>query len=91
MTACERFDALLLESLSGDLDPAQRAEFDGHVAGCALCLHILKGCLRSTAMAALAYPDSDEPTTPLPEPLVRSVLAYVRQHTQSSGKASGVA
>lgn len=91
MTACERFDELLQEELTDGLESAQRAEFEGHLASCPPCLRMLKGYLRATALAAAAYPDADEPTTPLPDATVRSVMEHVRRGSSSTGAASGVA
>ena len=91
MTACDRFDALLLDAVSGELEGDPRAELDAHMAGCPPCLALFKSYLRTTAMAAAAYPDADEPTTPLSDAFVQSVLSYVRGAAGSSGAAAGVA
>ena len=45
MTACDRYQAWMVEALYGELDDARRAEFEAHVAGCAECaaaLHELR-------------------------------------------------
>ena len=91
MIPCAQFDEMLRESVSGVLAPAQRAEFERHLTECASCLATFRGYVRARTMAVAAYPTSDEPTGPLPDALVRSIVAYVRKGAAGSDAASGVA
>lgn len=53
--ACARLDAWLMDYLEGDLPPAERAEAEAHLAGCARCAALVAD-LRAVATEAAALP-----------------------------------
>lgn len=73
---CKEFTEFLDSYLSEEISPAERAEFEQHLAICVQCVAYLATYKQAVAMgkAALEKPDGDVPSD-VPEELVRAILA----------------
>ncbi|HSA97304.1 MAG TPA: zf-HC2 domain-containing protein [Acidobacteriota bacterium] len=66
MMTCQRIEELLSAYLEGELAAAERAEVEGHLAGCAECAE-LAALMREEMAATAAFPEAE----PSPELLAR--------------------
>jgi anti-sigma factor RsiW len=75
MTCCEVID-FLMAYLNGDLPPAQRTEFEAHLAVCPPCVAYLKSYERSIRLGhdACCHPEA-ACEVPVPEDLVKAIMA----------------
>ena len=92
MIACKAFDALHQAAAEGSLEPAQRAEFDAHLAACPACLVRLSNYVVVTETLRRLEPYEREVTAPgpLPEGLVQRILASRKAATQvRQGRQTG--
>src|SRR5436309_7930225 len=92
MTCRELID-FLMAYLDGELDPAERAEFDRHLSLCPNCRNYLHSYTATVRLGkwAFASPDSAAPGD-VPEDLVKAILAArpahaPTPHTPASGRA----
>lgn len=66
MMTCQRIEELLSPYLEGELAAAERAEVEGHLAGCRECAE-LAALMREEMAAAAAFPEAE----PSPELMAR--------------------
>lgn len=69
---CRECTDFLHDYLSGDLPESQRRVFEGHLELCPPCLTFLETYRKTVAQCDLV---KEEPTEPLPEALVKAILA----------------
>lgn len=74
---CRQLVDFLMDYLDGALPPEQQREFERHLAICPACVAYLESYRRTTGLAVQALTDPAGPAIlpPLPEGLVRAVLA----------------
>ena len=79
---CRDFVEVIMAFLDGELDAAQRALFDAHLAACPDCDHYLDSYKTTVALGkSICDPEGIDGPVPLdvPEELVQAVLAARRQ------------
>lgn len=69
---CEECTEFLLDYLAGDLPEKQQRIFEGHLSLCPQCVIYLESYRKTLALGALV---AEEPAEPIPEGLVRAILA----------------
>ncbi|HEX6883325.1 MAG TPA: zf-HC2 domain-containing protein [Planctomycetota bacterium] len=74
-TCCKDFVATLPEWLEGNLEPAEQRRHERHLAICPDCRAYLESYRTAIALTATAF---QTPAEPLPEALVRAILARRR-------------
>jgi anti-sigma factor RsiW len=82
MTAltCRDVAGFLLDYLAHDLDPAQRAEFEAHLAVCDACVEYIRGYELAVRLGKAAFARPDEPADEqVPRELVAAILAARRR------------
>lgn len=76
---CRELTEFLLEYLSGELSPSERATFEEHLAECPDCVHYLESYRTTVELGKACF---DEPNQPVPkevpEELVRAILSARR-------------
>jgi anti-sigma factor RsiW len=65
--------------LDETLEPAQRAEFEAHLAGCDECVTYLRGCQQAVRLAQGAVDDDAANEATVPSRLVKAILAARRR------------
>lgn len=79
MLTCRELVEFLWRYLEDELPPAERAEFDRHVAACPCCGTYLETYRTTVELGHLAYADRDGGVPPeVPEELVQGILAARR-------------
>lgn len=80
--SCREFVAFLDDYVDGDLDAAQREVFERHLTICADCRNYLDSYRRVSAIGVLALGGRGPlPDGPVPEELVRAILAARRRQS----------
>ncbi len=80
MLTCKELIEFLWRYLAGELPPAERAEFDRHLALCDSCHAYLETYRKTVELGQLAYADLDAPVPEdVPEELVQGILAARRK------------
>lgn len=69
---CRECTDFLQDYLAGDLPENQQRIFEGHLELCPPCLTYLESYRKTLALGALV---GEEPAEPMPEALVRAILA----------------
>ena len=79
MVTCRTFVEFLMGYLAGELDDAERDEFDAHLAVCKACVAYMSQYARTIELgkAAFADPDAGVPGD-VPGDLIKAVLAARR-------------
>jgi anti-sigma factor RsiW len=73
---CQEFVEFLADYLDGALPPAKKEEFDYHLSSCPSCVAFLKNYREAMKAGKAALTPSAEPVVePIPEELVRAILA----------------
>lgn len=75
---CRQVIDFLHDYLSQELPPEQREEFERHVAGCTHCAIYLESYRRTIALEQDALRDDADAADPIPDELVRAILAARR-------------
>ncbi len=73
---CREFVDFLMAYLEGELEPGRRAEFESHLAACPRCRTYLDTYRETVDLLETLC--GDGPEGPVPEVLVRAVLAARR-------------
>ena len=73
MTCLECSD-FLMAYLDGELDPAQKAEFERHLAKCPPCVRYLDTYRKTIEMSRAAHREGEDHTPCLPPELVKAIL-----------------
>jgi anti-sigma factor RsiW len=77
---CSEFTEFLDRFLEGDLSPAEKAEFERHLAACEMCVNYLETYRRAVEMGKKVFADpGDDVPREVPEDLVRAILAARRR------------
>lgn len=71
---CREFAEFLDAYLAGDLAPAEREEFERHLAVCQACIAYLASYRTTIRLAQSAFADESLPED-VPEDVVRAILA----------------
>jgi len=75
MVTCRTFVEFLMDYLSGGLPPAQRDEFDEHLAQCVACVAYMNSYAETVELGKAAFSDPDAEVPPeVPEDLVKAIL-----------------
>ncbi len=69
---CRECTEFLHDYLAGDLPDSQRRVFEGHLELCPPCVSYLESYRKTLELGALV---AEEPAEPLPEALIRAILA----------------
>ena len=69
---CREVSEFLLAYRDGELEAAQRQEFEAHLALCADCVNYLRAYEKTLELGRAALATSDDP---VPEGLVRAIVA----------------
>ncbi|HTO68414.1 MAG TPA: zf-HC2 domain-containing protein [Myxococcota bacterium] len=69
---CRECTDFLMDYLNGELPPAQQRVFEGHLELCQTCLTFLESYRKTQKLGELV---SEEAHEPLPDALVRAILA----------------
>jgi len=69
---CRECTDFLIDYLNGDLPPAQQRVFEGHLELCQTCVTFIESYRKTQKLGELVR---EEPQEPLPEALVRAILA----------------
>jgi anti-sigma factor RsiW len=79
---CREFTEFLHEYLFDHLPPAERAEFEKHLAECPWCVAYLDSYRKTIQLEQAAFPAAEDAPPPCdaPEELVRAILR-ARPHT----------
>ncbi len=73
---CREFAEFLNAYLTGELSPAERAEFDRHLAVCQACVDYLETYRQTIELSRVAMrSDRDVADLEVPEALVAAILA----------------
>lgn len=73
---CREFAEFLMQYLSGELLPAERSLFDGHLAECPDCVAYLRTYEETIRLEKAAFTDPAGPVPDdVPEDLVHAILA----------------
>ena len=73
---CSELVDFLGDYLSGELSAPMRREFERHLAVCPPCVNYLKSYEATIRLCKSAgKPAGDESIEPLPEPLIKAILA----------------
>lgn len=76
---CREFADFLMDYVSGELTPTEKAVFDRHLRACPNCEEYLRQYEVTIFVAGRAYaPDADRPVD-APEELIRAILAARKQ------------
>lgn len=87
---CDRIDDLLATSFDEPLAPGDQAHVDAHLAECPACANRLVGTVKTIqVLRALARVEEDESVPPVPETLVRRILASRTAAGQGDVRKSG--
>lgn len=78
---CREFVEFLNTYLDGNLTPAERAEFERHLAICPQCVSYLAGYQRTIKLTREAIADTPDVAKDAPEELVAAILAAKRQQS----------
>jgi anti-sigma factor RsiW len=78
---CSEFTEFLDAYLSGEISPAERAEFQRHLDACKHCVDYLATYEKTVKLGKAAFekPDREVPEK-VPEELVRAILAARQRH-----------
>ena len=77
---CREVADFLMAYEEGELSPAERSEFDAHLAVCPDCVAYLASYRATVALGKRAFLDEDaDAADEVPEDLVRAVLAARRR------------
>lgn len=71
---CREVAEFLMRYLDGELSPAERAEFERHLAVCAACVSYLDSYRKTVEVERLAHAGDRDATERVPEGLVRAIL-----------------
>lgn len=71
---CRELAEFLDAYLAGDLAPAEREEFERHLAVCGACVNYLYSYRATVRLAQQAFADESAPDD-VPEDVVRAILA----------------
>jgi anti-sigma factor RsiW len=81
---CREVAAFLIAYEDGELSPAERSEFDAHLAVCPDCVAYLASYRTTVALGKQAFLDEDaNAADEVPADLVRAVLAARRRNRRS--------
>lgn len=72
---CREIADFLMAYIEGELDPDRRAEFERHLGACPPCINYMKTYQRAVEMARSAHDCERMQPPPIPEQLVRAILA----------------
>jgi anti-sigma factor RsiW len=73
---CRTFIEFLTEYLEGELSPAEKAEFEAHLAECPWCVAYLQTYQETVRLGKAALAESETPVPPeVPEELIQAILA----------------
>ena len=73
---CREFIEFLMDYMSGDLTPEQKAVFDGHLDECPSCVAYMQNYRQTIAAEKAAMLSLDDPVPDaVPEELVKAILA----------------
>lgn len=75
MMTCRELTDFLDAYLEGEITPAQRAEFERHLALCPPCVAYIDTYEKTCAMAREALAADEDVRCDVPEDLVRAILA----------------
>ncbi len=75
MITCQKLVDFLLDYVSKELPEAQRAAFEEHLALCPPCVIYMKTYMQSVEMAQKTLHAEHAEAPPLPEALVKAILA----------------
>lgn len=82
MLTCRETLDFLMDYLEGGLLPAERAEFEKHLAVCPPCVAYLNNYRQTIEMSKAAWADADNAGQPdVPEDLIKAVLAARERET----------
>ncbi len=76
---CREFVEFLNAYLEGNLTPAEKAEFERHLAVCTACVRYLAGYNSTTRLVRDALVDAANAPADAPEELVNAILAAKRR------------
>src|SRR5438046_10076291 len=82
---CSDIEIALCDYMDGNLAPAERAEVERHISGCALCAELVRD-----AGAALAFMEHVAEAEPPPELITRMYAIPTRRDLHMSSISSGV-
>jgi anti-sigma factor RsiW len=85
---CRTFIEFLMEYLNGELPPAQRAEFEAHLAECPWCVAYLQTYQEAIRLGKAVLADEEAVPEAVPEELIQAILA-ARARGQNVGDAGG--
>jgi anti-sigma factor RsiW len=72
---CRTFIEFLMEYLGGELPPAQRTEFEAHLAECPWCVAYLQTYQEAIRMGKVALAGEQDVPEEVPEELIQAILA----------------
>jgi anti-sigma factor RsiW len=73
---CRTFIEFLTEYLEGELSPAEKAEFEAHLAECPWCVAYLRTYQETVRLGKAALAEPETPVPPeVPEELIQAILA----------------
>ncbi len=76
---CREVAEFLMAYLAGEIDAAQRAAFEAHLAECEDCVNYLETYEQTVALGKAAFADPDRPAEEtVPEELVAAILSARR-------------
>jgi anti-sigma factor RsiW len=79
LITCRETIEFLADYLDRALPPAQRDEFEYHLALCAPCVHYLNGYREAMRLGKSVFTEPESPIPPdVPEDLVKAILASRR-------------
>ena len=76
---CREFADFIMDSLTGELPSALRAEFDHHLGLCSNCRKYLADYQESVKLAQGAFDDDSALPDDVPEELIKNILAVRRR------------
>jgi len=75
MITCRELIDFLMDYSNGELPPAQRADFERHLAACAPCVNYLRTYEQSVRLGKSSFSDLGRPASDaIPEDLVQAIL-----------------
>jgi anti-sigma factor RsiW len=78
MITCRELIDFIARYLENDLSPEERSKFDRHLAGCPPCLSYIENYRQTIVLSKAAF---GEAPPPMPEDLVKAILAARRKAT----------
>lgn len=76
---CREVIEFLMAYLDGEVSPAQRAEFERHLAVCPSCMRYMKQYMETVKLGKAAFTGDSPAAGAVPEGLIQAILAARRK------------